>query len=191
MPGGFGTPAFDLGGVEVQVRVDGTELVVSRAGDDERIALTSLADAGAKLGGELLPDGPPADASPLAIDPVAASGLADFYEFSDVALRRVLDGLPVAADASQINLWPEHFDLAFEAGSEQAGARANFGASPGDETHDQPYLYVGPWAEVEGELWDAPSFNGAELSYADLAAAPDPAVAADEFLRSRLAALRA
>ena len=70
-------------------------------------------------------------------------------------------------------LWPEHFDIAIDLGSESAGKRATIGASPGDESHPEPYLYVTPWtAEVSGELWNAQGFKGAELGYAELLAAP-------------------
>jgi hypothetical protein len=189
-PGGFGTPPFELSGQELQVRVDGAELVVTRDGEPERIPLTSLGDAGARLGPDLLPDGGPKDGAPLAIDPEAAARLADFYAFADEVLAAVRSGLPSDADVSDVNLWPEHFDLAFEAGSEAAGQRANLGASPGDPEHPEPYLYVGPWtAEVEGELWNATGFNGAELPYADLAAPGDQAARAVGFFRTRLEAL--
>ena len=189
-PGGFGTPPFEFGGETIQVRVDGAGLVVERDGVAEGIELTSLADAGARLGPALLPDGIPEDATPLDIDPEAAERLAAFYAFSDRALRELREGLPVEAEASEINLWPEHFDVAFEAGSEPAGQRANYGASPGDGEHPDPYLYVGPWtAEVEGTLWNATAFNGAELSYADLAAPGDQHARAVRFFRVRRDAL--
>ena len=62
------------------------------------------------------------------------------------------------------------------------GRRANYGFSPGDEQHAEPYAYVGPWtAEVGGELWNATGFRGAELTYAELLAAPDQRAAALEF----------
>ena len=59
-------------------------------------------------------------------------------------------------------LWPEHFDIAMELGDDAAGKRANFGASPGDESHDEPYLYVGPWNPdlASGELWNGTGFQG-------------------------------
>ena len=73
----------------------------------------------------------------------------------------------------------------------RAGRRANYGASPGDEQHAEPYLYVGPWtAEPQGELWNASAFNGAELGYADLADGGDPAAAALDFFAARHRALR-
>ena len=33
-------------------------------------------------------------------------------------------------------------------GDADAGTRANFGASPGDASIPEPYLYVGPWDEA-------------------------------------------
>ena len=71
-----------------------------------------------------------------------------------------------------------------------AGLRANYGLSPGDDEHPEPYFYVGPWsAKPEGELWNANGFTGAELPYAELAAAPDPVAAAVEFGLERRRAL--
>jgi hypothetical protein len=189
-PGGFGTPEFEFEGATVQVRVDGAELVVARDGSERRAELSTLAEAGALVGAELLPDGVPDDRTDLAIDPDAAERLGDFYALSADVLERFRSSLDAADEASSINLWPEHFDIAFEAGAEDAGRRANYGASPGDDAHAEPYLYVGPWSQdVAGELWNADAFTGAELGYADLLEADDPAALALEFFESRHAAL--
>jgi hypothetical protein len=191
-PGGFGTPEFEFEGDRLQVRVEGTDLVLARGDDVTRARLTTLADAGALLGPKLLPDGLPTDSTPLGVDPPSATVLAEFYDLASRALAGFESSLPGNAAASDTNLWPEHFDLALEAGAEDAGMRANFGASPGDALHEQPYLYVGPWSdEVEGELWDAKGFTGAELGYADLRAADDAESAAVDFFRSRFEALAA
>ncbi len=184
-PHGFGTPVFEFDEERVQVRVEGADLVLERGDHSTRAPLTSLADAGALLGARLLPDGLPTDSSPLDIDPAAAGALADFYELASRALDGFKSSLRGDADASDTNLWPEHFDIAFEAGGEGAGRRANYGASPGDDSHDQPYLYVGPWtAKVEGEMWNATGFTGAELGYSDLLDAEDAERAAVDFFRS-------
>jgi hypothetical protein len=189
-PGGFGTPHFEFEGKRMQVRVEGVELVLASGGEETRAELTTLAHAGEFLGPELLPDGVPDDGEPLGVDPVAAARLGDFYAFSADVLARFRSGMPADAEASHVNLWPEHFDIAFEAGSEAAARRANYGASPGDEGHPEPYLYVGPWtAEVAGELWNATGFNGAELAYTELLAADDQVATALEFFESRFAAL--
>jgi hypothetical protein len=112
---------------------------------------------------------------PLDVDPEAAARLAGWYAFGAEVLR-ALGGDPI--------LWPEHFDLAIVIGE------ANYGFSPGDEAHAEPYAYVGPFAAVEGELWNATAFAGAELGYAELAGADDPRGAALEFMTIRREALR-
>jgi len=189
-PGGFGTPEFEFDGARTQVRVEGTELVLARDGDESRIELTSIAAGAALLGPQLLPDGLPDDDSPLGLDRPAADGLADFYAFAAEALGDVKSGLPADDDPSDTTLWPEHFDIAFEAGPEADGMRANYGASPGDGDHAEPYVYVGPWsAPTDGDLWNSTAFNGAELSYGELRAAVDPVGAAVEFMRARHDAL--
>jgi hypothetical protein len=190
-PGGFGTPPFELAGKLIQVRVEGVELVLERDREVERAPLESLSVAAALLGPELLPKGPPEDARPLELDPAGARRLADFYAFSAEVLDDLRETMDGADEASEIILWPEHFDLAFEAGPEAAGLRANYGASPGDDQHAEPYLYVGPWtAEPRGELWNARAFNGAELGYGDLVRRDDPGAAALDFFAARHRALR-
>jgi hypothetical protein len=163
--GGFGTPFFSQDGADCQVRVEHGELVRQRGAEEER---------------EPLPD----------TDTAAASALGDFYGFACSVLEQLRadegDG-----DPSIVQLWPEHFDLAIELGDQRAGQRANFGASPGDDDHEEPYLYVGPWSgEVSGELWNGRGFTGAELTYSDLIAAEDQRRAALEFMRERYLALQ-
>ena len=191
-PGGFGTPAFEFEGRTMQVRVEGVELVVERDRAEERVELHSLAAAGAPLGPELLPDGVPDDETPLGIDGEAAARLSEFYSLGARVLELLRSAMSADAEASDTNLWPEHFDIAFDAGPEAAGMRATYGASPGDEEHGEPYVYVGPWtADVSAELWNATAFRGAELGYAELLGAGDPEILAIEFMRSRYNALGA
>jgi hypothetical protein len=160
-PGGFGTPVFDH---DHQVRVDGSELV-HRAGAEER-------------------------REPLDVDPAAAARLADWYAFGHTVLEALVAGAGADDAPTPIRLWPEHFDIAIELGSETAGRRANYGFSPGDEQHPEPYAYVGPWtAEVAGELWRANGFNGAEITYTDLLATTDQRAAALAFFTTRKEAL--
>ena len=175
-PGGFGTPVFPYGGVDHQVRVHGAELV-HRAGDEERRApLTTLEDA-RQLVVELVPAGPLGD-QPLDIDPEAAARLADWYAFGASLLEELV------ASAAAPTLWPEHFDIAVELDE------VNYGFSPGDADHAEPYAYVGPWtAPPAGPLWNATGFPGAELTYAELLEAPDQRAAALEFFTTRKEAL--
>jgi hypothetical protein len=157
---GFGTPFFEQGGEDCQVRVEHGELVRQRGRVETR---------------EPLPG----------VDIGAATALGDFYGLACSVLEQ-LRADEQDGDPSLVQLWPEHFDLAIELGSEAKGQRANFGASPGDDGHPEPYLYVGPWSpEVSGELWNATGFKGAELAYSELIAADDHRRAALDFMRER------
>jgi hypothetical protein len=161
--GGFGTPFF---GDDQQLRVEGAELVrVHGAVDLERERID--------------------------VDPEAARFLGEWYGFAASVLEELRAGTsPDDIAATRVQLWPEHFDLAVELGSEADGERAAYGLSPGDETHPEPYAYVAPWVAPEpGELWQATGFNGAELAYADLLAAGDQRACALDFFGRRLAAL--
>jgi hypothetical protein len=162
--GGFGTPFFEEDDRDCQVRVEHGQLVRQRGSAEER---------------EPLPN----------VDEDAARALGDFYGFSCSTLEE-LRHAESDEDPSLTQLWPEHFDIAIELGLERRGRRANYGASPGDEDHAEPYLYVGPWsAEVSGELWNATGFKGAELTYSELLDAPDQRRAAFDFMHQRLHAL--
>lgn len=188
-PGGFGTPVFEFDGKQCQVRVEGALLVALRGDCEKREPITTLAAAAELVGGDLFTGEPPSDEEVLGVDPKSAAQLGRWFGLGDAvlaALRSEWSG----DDPSEVALWPEHFDIAIEAGSEAEGTRANYGLSPGDADHDAPYLYVGPWSgEVSGELWNGKGFTGAELDYGELAATDDPHAAALEFCRARKTAL--
>jgi hypothetical protein len=69
-------------------------------------------------------------------------------------------------------------------GNEGQGRRASYGASPGDGSHDEPYLYVAAWGDVDrsNEYWNDQSFNGASLGVSALSSSMDPVETALEFL---------
>jgi hypothetical protein len=171
-PGGFGTPPLPDGG---RVRVEGSEIVVEDgAGVRQRAPITTLRAAGrlSRLDADL-PD------EPLSVDPDAAAFLGAFYAFATCALERLR---VTVAESSPVRLWPEHFDVAIDAGKEAAGLRATYGASPGDEQHAEPYLYVAPWkAPPRSPSWNGKGFAGAELGWSELISAPDPMAAALRF----------
>jgi hypothetical protein len=172
-PGGFGTPVF---GEDCQVRVEGVELVVREGGVERRAPIESLAAAAELVGAGLLPKGLDGlDDAPLGIDPAAAAALAAAYAVAQGALERLREAAGEVDAPTEPTLWPEHFDLAIEMGEEASGRRANYGLSPGDESHAEPYFYVGPWsATPSGGGWNATGFNGAELPYRELAGSEDP-----------------
>jgi hypothetical protein len=186
---GFGTPFF---GDDVQVRVEGTELVVQEGADERRGPLTTLRAAGDLVGAHLLPEGLELDDAPLAVDAGAAHFLGDWYGFGYSVLEELRAGAGAALEPSRVQLWAEHFDASVELGAEADGRRAGYGASPGDAAHPEPYLYVAPWSPPpDGHLWNATVFAGAELPLAALLEAGDQRAAALDFLRARLDALQA
>ncbi|MGN6694448.1 MAG: hypothetical protein ACTHN0_09735 [Aquihabitans sp.] len=156
-PGGFRTPPYPSGHGARTVGVDGGELVVVDDRGARRSPLTTV--GGAAAFAEIEP-GAPADVytpsttlavdEPLVIDAGAARQIADWYAVGQEVLDDLRRGLR-EHDPSEIQLWPEHFDLAFSAGE------VNWGVSPGDATSDLPYAYVGPWARPlpDGAFWNA------------------------------------
>lgn len=106
---------------------------------------------------------------PLPVDATAERAFAEWFALGNEALLQLIS-LHAATEASDIQLWPEHFDLATTIG------QVNFGASPGDADHDEPYLYVGPFEPRSGPFWN--ERFGASVSRADV---PDVAAAVDFF----------
>ncbi|MDQ1422863.1 MAG: hypothetical protein QOD72_361 [Acidimicrobiaceae bacterium] len=178
VPDGFGTPEFG-DGRRVEVQQD--ELVVVNGDDVQRERLTTLRRAGELAGVE--PNAPlvypPATVydpdRPLDIARGAARVIADWFAVVDAALRTVAAEL---TEPTAITLWPEHFDLAL------AAAEVNYGGSPGDDEHTEPYLYVGPFARPlpagRPGFWNEPF--GASLTRSAVA---DVEAAVDFFRRGR------
>jgi hypothetical protein len=195
-PGGVGIPFVRADGVEVQLRLEGSGLVVDR-GSETRVPWTTLraaADAaGVAVGARTGVYEPTTAGDPdqrLLVDADAAARLADWFGFGASVLEEVR---AAASDGSltRLQLWPEHFDLSVDLGDETAGRRGTFGASPGDDRHPLPYLYVTHWGPVADDpYWNDTVFSGASLGYDRLVGLTDPRQAAREFLargRARLA----
>jgi hypothetical protein len=161
--GGFGTPFF---GEDEQLRVEHGALIHQRGERATRVA-------------------------PFAgVDPAAATALGEYFGCATSVLE-ALRARNAQLEPSRVQLWPEHFDISVELGSQSAGRRAVYGASPGDAAHSEPYVYVAPWGETPGgPRWGAHGFAGAELGYAELLAAADPRALALEFLQSRMEELQ-
>jgi hypothetical protein len=195
--GGMGTPFF---GADEQVRVAGTRLIRQQGNAVAVEPLTTLARAAI-----FALDGPPdvAWAEPfdvpppgdlnaeLPVDLEAAMFLGDWYGFAYSVLE-TLRADTASVQASRVQLWPEHFDAAFECLPDETHRRAGFGASPGDAAVGEPYLYVNPWYFHEAPssgLWNATSFRGAILPLSEFVDAPDQRAAALTFFRQRRARL--
>jgi len=191
---GFGTPTFGERSRRVVIRRN--HLVVEERGSVvTRAPITTLRAAAQVAGVELAADPavgkdtPPfRPDEPLDVDGDAVDVLAEWYALTDMALVDVREDLVRRGTASAINLWPEHFDLAFDWGPD-AERRVNLGGSPGDATSDEPYLYVGPWgfAGSPDEFWNAPF--GATLPYAALVGVADPTATAVAFFAEGTARL--
>ena len=181
---GFGTPFFRVraaragfGSDDRQVRVEDGVLL----DNDRRHDLTTLGAAAAFLG--VVPGAPagvytPTTAcdldAPLPVDPAAARALGDWFGFTANVLQELRGD-----DPARVQLWPEHFDLAItlERPRRSGTQPVNYGGSPGDAEHPEPYLYVGPWdgppADTDGDpFWNEPF--GASLSYGQILAGADP-----------------
>jgi hypothetical protein len=181
--GGFGTPFF---GDDEQLRVDADRLVVLRGGDVRTVPLTTVGEAARVARVEV---GAPADLytpataverdAPLGIDPTAARAVGDWFGFGCSVLEELRAGGSVEDAPARVQIWPEHFDISVDLGDERAGRRATFGASPGDERHREPYLYVTPWATASGAFWNDGSY--ASLGVAALDVFADQRAAVLEF----------
>jgi hypothetical protein len=179
-----------------RLRVEGASLVRERAGDAPSIPITSLRAAAAFAGVTLSADpgigsDPPPlgdPDAPLPVSKATAEALGAWFGFSASVLEELRGGLNAEGrPCSEVQLWPEHFDL----GCNIDGV--NFGCSPGDGYTAEPYVYVGPWNTdglPDGGFWNA-SF-GAVLPYGELVPAEDQRATALRFLRegTRLALIR-
>ncbi|MEM7341988.1 MAG: hypothetical protein AAF467_25320 [Actinomycetota bacterium] len=194
--GGFGTPFFSLNGTDTQIRVEGTELVRQSGDGADAFPLTTLNAAGAAIGIEPdvawasefdIPEPGGLD-DDLGVDAESASVLADWYGFAYSVLEE-LRADEASVDASNPQLWPEHFDPAIEVGSDEAKHRGSYGFSPGDAEggNAEPYIYVSAWypddALDDDPFWNSTTYPGAILTYAELLAADDQRATALAFMR--------
>ena len=186
--GGFGTPFF---GDDVQVRVVGDQLVLQQAGRARAAPIATLREAGEFVG--VAPgttaaehDSPELGDIDRTLDAPAAVGefLGAWFGLATAALEelRFTSGV---VDPERVQLWPGHFDPAIAAGDAESGRRATFGFSPGDHAHDEPYIYVAAWGDIDRSdpFWNEADFNGASLPFRDLVSAEDHYAAAVGFLR--------
>ncbi len=138
--------AGGFAGVAVPLRVEGTDLVWDGGSAPLTGTFRGLAQAAGVTAGP--PEGVYADTSgvepdeEIHVDAAAAARLAEWFARGEAGLRAF-------APESEPVLWPEHFDLAISEGE------VNYGVSPGDATHPEPYAYVGPWTPREGPFWNA------------------------------------
>jgi len=156
-PGGFTTPVVEAPSGWRRLAVIGTSLHVLTAHGDRAMPLTTIGELAAFAG---VAPGMPASVytpttpldleAPLAVDPDDAVVIARWFSLTSNALASL-------GWAGEATLWPEHFDLGCSVDE------VNYGGSPGDDGHPEPYLYVGPWTPRSGDFWNE-SF-GASLGH--------------------------
>jgi hypothetical protein len=116
----------------------------------------------------------PDDEAPGWIDRDGAAFYAAWFGFAASVLQDLRARAQEDEEPSRVQIWPEHFDMSVEIGSEAAGRRAGFGCSPGDDEHPMPYAYVTPWGQApEDPYWTEPHFRGARIGWDAIAALPD------------------
>ncbi len=210
LPGGFGTPQFgpdrqrvrmaggSLFAEHIESNVDGTSTartdVHTVAGSTIRQlceAVSADIDLDFSVGGDTPPLG---DADEIVVlDSDATMVLGDWWALGQRAMDMAIASFPDPR-ASVIRLWPEHFDVGIDLAvdpTNKPGVRVNLGAAAGDDFHQEPYLYVGPWGDERpgpAEYWNAPF--GAVLGFADLDASDNPLAEAAEFFLHGIAHLR-
>lgn len=201
-PGGFATTEF--GAAAQRIRVTRGVLVVESTADSgassraASIDGSSMDDLARMVGADLSTDfsagrDTPALGDPqevLQVNAASADLLGRWYAVVAEALDAVLAETDAWANPSRAQLWPEHFDLALDVAFDRSAPgdqRVNLGGSPGDESHQMPYLYVGPWTgdrPGDAEFWNAPF--GAVMSSAQVLAADSPVDVAARFFRDGL-----
>jgi hypothetical protein len=187
LPGGFGTPTLAN---DMEMRVDGVDLVVRIGATTTREPVTTLRRAGELVGTApsdhtAKPDIPQlGDVDELlAVDPVAAAYLARWFEFASAAMAALRND-EASTDATDTVLWSHHFDPSIEVLSDHR--KASYGGSPGDGSVAEPYLYVAPWAPehvADDGYWNADGYTGSILRVSELVTAADPLRVGVEFLR--------
>jgi len=157
VPGGFATPAAAEAQLGGRFAIVGGSLAIIRPdGSHDRSPVTTVADAATFFG--VVAGMPPSVYRPatelvldvaLEVDPDVAERVGVWFVLGDEALERFASA-HAGDDPGGRTLWPEHFDLGL------AMAEVNYGVSPGDELHVEPYLYVGPWTPRAGAFWNEP-----------------------------------
>jgi len=187
LPGGFGTPTLAN---DMQMRIDGADLVVRTGPDTIVEPISTLRRAGELVGVEpsdhtAKPDIPQMGDidEPLGIDHDSAAYLARWFEYGWAALAALIED-DASTDVTEIVLWSHHLDPAVELLADKR--MASYGASAGDGAIAEPYLYVAPHHgdEVAGnEYWNAEGYVGATLKVSELSESSDPLTAGVDFLR--------
>lgn len=131
----------------------------------------------------------------------ALEELANWISNADGALQIIRsEQTEYQPGPSPVRCWPHHFDIAMllslEDGDPETARAIGIGLSPGDETYDQPYLYVNPWPHPSAEnlptlaapgFWHTTGFVGAIAKGDDIAGLENQRAGTLDFLRVAVA----
>jgi hypothetical protein len=173
----------------------GDQLIDQVGSTVRRTRIVSLTQAANFLGADIDPstaaesDSPELGEvdAPLTVSADATDFLGRWFGMAFASLEAVRAD-EASFDPSRPQLWPGHFDPAIEVGDEDH--RGSYGASPGDHSIDEPYLYVSAWwpdrldLDTSDPMWNAPSFTGAILKHSDFRIGMDPVQVAVDFFRT-------
>jgi len=131
-------------------------------------------------------------------DVAGLDGLAAWFDLA----ARSLEGLAATLTdlrpgPSPVRCWPHHFDIAtyvsLEAGDAEEARGIGVGISPGDESYDQPYLYVNPWPHLDPNAlpeavkpghWHTVGFVGSVATGTEILTLEDVRPGTETFLRA-------
>ncbi|MGI9480253.1 MAG: hypothetical protein ACR2PI_26370 [Hyphomicrobiaceae bacterium] len=130
--------------------------------------------------GATLPYDLPADVASISVFDVkgqqpALAALSGWYGIAHEALTSFAARIAnLSPGPSPVRCWPHHFDIAtyvsLEIGDAETARGIGVGLSPGDESYDQPYLYINPWPHLHANVlpdlprpghWHTQGFVGA------------------------------
>ncbi|MEO9965448.1 MAG: hypothetical protein ABJF11_06660 [Reichenbachiella sp.] len=116
----------------------------------------------------------------LYVDTEALNALAELYQTTAEVLSDIVNKWE---DAHDIRCWPHHFDLAtlipLETDQNKEITKSiGIGLSPGDDSINEPYLYVNIWPQVDSAMlqkhdlvvgeWNLEDWSGAILRYSSM-----------------------
>lgn len=189
---GLETGDFPLGSSQGSLILDPANRQVRGTGVQGSFEVVLSGPASA-VGREVLDElGTPIDVDPARWDAITVEaydrGEAAEYHKVLLAVRDTFAAYAgtIEGEVGPINLWPHHFDIAFEwfseavevyaeeGGPKEYSKQVGFGFSPGDEGDPQPYFYANPWPFEEsfrsielpaGASWHGEGWSGGFLPY--------------------------
>lgn len=131
----------------------------------------------------------------------STSDLAEYYAIADRVLQDIVQYEPMASD---VRIWPHHFDIAtlisIPVAQNGQGKSVGVGLSPGDDSYDEPYWYVTPYPYPEDRsnlpildgdgIWHIDHWVGAVLTASQFGEPKASVNQVNAFLKSAIASCK-